>query len=161
MVNKIFNELKKFKIVDWEVLYLGCKSFPIGTFSPNNISDFACRQLAVMELNDASFISVSELSFCTEINDEVIVTISELCDLNNIDLTLSKKKWVVFAIKELINHLPDDSLYGPLALNDFWNKWGEPNNSPNIIQGVSNTMTPNDRCQATCPFFHCYLPYFL
>jgi hypothetical protein len=144
MINKIFNELKKFNIVDWGVLYLGCKGLPIGILSPKDISDFASEQLATIELGDASFMLVSELSFCTEINDEIINIISKLCDLNNVDLTLSKKKWVVFAIKECMNHLPKDSLYGLLELNDFWNEWGEPNNSPNIIQGVNNSMTPNE-----------------
>ena len=144
MINKIFNELEKFKIVDWGVIYLGCKGLPIGTLSPNNVSDFACEQLAIIELNDASFISVSELCFCTEMNGEVIDMISNLCDLKSVDLTLSKKKWVVFAIKEFMNHLPEDSLYGLLELNNFWNEWGESNNSPNIIQGVNNTMTPNE-----------------
>ncbi|WP_392551402.1 DUF2247 family protein [Orbus wheelerorum] len=144
MINKIFNELKKLDIVDWGVVYLGCKGLPIGELSPNNVSDYACEQLAIIESNDATFMSVSELSFCTEINIEVINLISKLCDLNNVNLILSKKKWVVLSIKELMNHLSKDSVYGLLELNNFWNEWGELNNSPNIIQGVNNRMTPSE-----------------
>ncbi|MCX8713149.1 DUF2247 family protein [Gilliamella sp. B3464] len=144
MINKIFNEFEKLRIVDWGVVYLGYKGLPIGTLSPNSVSDYACEQLAILEPNDASFILVSELSFCTEINDEVIDILSKLCEFNNVNLTLSKRKWVVFSIKELLNNLPKDSLYGPLELNNFWNEWGEPNSGPNIIQGVNNVMTPNE-----------------
>lgn len=144
MINKIFNDLKKIKIIDWGVIYLGCKGLPIGVLSPDSVSNYACEQLILIKSKDASFILVSELACCAEINYEILNILSKLCDLNKIDLNLSKKKWLVFSLKELMDHLPKDSLYGPLELNNFWNEWGEPNNSPNIIQGVNNTMTPNE-----------------
>lgn len=67
-----------------------------------------------------------------------------LCEQQRVDLSLSRKKWLIFSLKVLIDQLPSDSLYGPLRLNEFWNEWGGPDGEPNVIQGVNNQMGPSE-----------------
>lgn len=115
---------------------------PIGLLSPDSVRNYSDNQLEASE--SESLAALSELFLCRQINYETKEILARLCDRQGIDLSLSKRKWLIFALKAQMNQLPPDSLYGPLKLNDFWSEWGEDQEGPNIIQGVDNLLTPGE-----------------
>ena len=144
MIDSVFNEIEKSKQLDWGVIYLGCQGLPIGNISAKNVSNYASTQLIETLSSEESFVSIAELSFCTQITSDTINMLGTICKIKQIYLTESRKKWLLFSLQELLNDLPNDILYGPLKLNQFWLEWGDLKESPNIIQGVNNSLTPNE-----------------
>jgi hypothetical protein len=43
--------------------------------------------------------------------------------------------------------MPEDPLYGLLALTEFWQSFGFPSDSPHVIQGRGNTISPAEYFQ--------------
>ncbi|HEU4388194.1 MAG TPA: DUF2247 family protein, partial [Blastocatellia bacterium] len=46
-----------------------------------------------------------------------------------------------------LNNLPQDAVYGLVALTEFWQGFGFPPDSPHEVQGRGNTITPLDYYQ--------------
>ncbi|MBD1226991.1 MULTISPECIES: DUF2247 family protein [Morganellaceae] len=145
MMNDMYLLAKKMELLDWGMIFLGAKGNPVGRLSAPNISEFACNELTKLDLSDSILVEVSEAAFCTEINREVIDSLEVICDKKNINIQLSERKWRYVALYILLlNELPDDYVYGLLKLNEFWNLWGDSVDSPNIVQGVGNNLSPTE-----------------
>jgi hypothetical protein len=145
MMNDMYLLAKKMELLDWGMIFLGAKENPAGRLSAPNISEFACDELTTLDMSDSLLIEVSEAAFCTEVTREVIDSLEVICDKKNINMQLSERKWRYVALYILLlNELPDDYVYGLLKLNEFWNLWGDSPDSPNIVQGVGNNLSPTE-----------------
>lgn len=142
MINDMFHHMSELCVVDWGVILLGCKGLPVGTLSPEHVSDFACKQLDAVDSNEKSFILLTDLALCASITHDIIDCVDKLCEQENIDLAFSKIKWTIFALNSFLESVPQDCLYGILSLNEFWNDWGTIFGCPNVVQGVNNDATP-------------------
>ena len=54
------------------------------------------------------------------------------------------RKWRVVLLKDELWKCPRNPLYGLLALTEFWEKFGYPEDGPHTVQGRGNTSTPNE-----------------
>jgi len=144
MIEKLFSLSNQLNMTDWGMILLGAKGIPAGRLSASDVSDFACQKMAVSDIKESLLIAISEVAFCTEITDEIIIYLEFICNEENVDLQVSQRKWRCVALSFLLKNLPEDSVYGPIELNSFWNEWGGAVSSPNIIQGVGNNISPSE-----------------
>lgn len=77
-------------------------------------------------------------------NDEVENLLKKLVLKENYYEIDQQRKWMVILLEEMINDLPDDCIQGLITLTDFWDKFEFPNDSPHIVQGRDNTISPSD-----------------
>ncbi|WP_165602840.1 DUF2247 family protein [Photorhabdus australis] len=141
----MYSLAKKMELIDWGMIFLGAKGSPAGRLLASDISEFACDELAKLDMDDPLLTDVSEAAFCTEITSEIISNLEIICDKKNINMQLSERKWRYVALYILLlNGLPDDYVYGLLKLNEFWSLWGDSGDSPNIVQGVGNNLSPSE-----------------
>ena len=62
----------------------------------------------------------------------------------NIDISKSSHEWLLVCLDLKLNELSLDPVYGLLELSKFWIDWGQPKNSPHMIQGVNNDLDASD-----------------
>lgn len=145
MTDKLFLMANQMKLVDWGMIFLGACGIASGKLSASEISSFACNEFAKPDgVKDVLLTAISEVAFCSDITDEVMDYLRFICDEENIDLKLSSRKWRYLALCLTMQELPDDCVYGLLKLNEFWRLWGEDAETPNIIQGVGNNISPTE-----------------
>lgn len=144
MIEKLFSLSNQLNITDWGVILLGARGTPVGKLPASDISYFACQKIAMPDLKESLLTAISEVAFCTEVTDEVIHYLEIICNEENVDLQVSGRKWRCVALSLLLESLPSDYVYGLIGLNDFWNEWGGDVNSPNIVQGVGNNISPSE-----------------
>jgi hypothetical protein len=54
------------------------------------------------------------------------------------------RKWRLVLLKHAMAELPEDPLYGLLALTEFWERFDFPPDSPHVVQGRGNQIAPMD-----------------
>jgi hypothetical protein len=54
------------------------------------------------------------------------------------------RKWRLVLLKHAVAELPEDPLYGLLALAEFWERLDFPSDSPHVVQGRGNKIAPTD-----------------
>lgn len=54
------------------------------------------------------------------------------------------RKWRVVLLRQAMSHLPSDPVYGLIALTEFWEQFDFPLDSPHVVQGRGNTLSPAD-----------------
>jgi hypothetical protein len=57
------------------------------------------------------------------------------------------RKWRVILLKELLKTLSDDPILALISLTDFWASFDFPADSPHIVQGRGNTLSPTEYYQ--------------
>jgi hypothetical protein len=55
-----------------------------------------------------------------------------------------ERKWRVLLLNEELAELPRDPLYGLLALTSFWARFDFPEDSPHVVQGRGNNLSPTE-----------------
>lgn len=144
MIEKLFVLSNQLNMTDWGMILLGAQGTPAGKLPAPEISDFACQKIAMSDIKESLLPAISEVAFCTSVTDEIISYLEFICNEENVDLQISGRKWRYVALSLLLENLPNDYVYGSIELNDFWNEWGEAINSPNIVQGVGNNISPSE-----------------
>jgi hypothetical protein len=74
--------------------------------------------------------------------------LKRLADLTKHDADFELRKWRLVILEELLANIPNDPVYGLIALTEFWQSFGFPANSPHEIQGRGNKVTPSEYYQA-------------
>lgn len=97
MINNVFNKTNKMGIADWGVIYFGCRGLPIGKLSCTTLSDYPCDRLMLIDNSDSLFPLVAELSCCTEITNETLYLLEQVCQISEVDLYLAKRNGNCFA----------------------------------------------------------------
>lgn len=138
MTNRIFFEMDKLNVIDWGVLLLGCRGLPTGPVPIEYIHQYAATQLKQLNSSADLHSTLNKLAFCSENIDDINSLLIKLCHTYSIDLQLSKKKLRYFALKTLIDDLPNNSLYGIMQLHEFWRLWGEDENINLNLQTSTN-----------------------
>lgn len=60
------------------------------------------------------------------------------------DVSLEARKWRLGMVEELISDLENEALGGLLQLTEFWEQFNFPDDSPHVVQGLNNAITPKD-----------------
>jgi len=60
------------------------------------------------------------------------------------DPALELRKWRLVLLEYKLEDLPNDPIYGPIELSEFWSDFGFPSDSPHEAQGVGNSLSPSE-----------------
>ncbi len=143
MVDKIFKVFKRNNSVDWGIIFEGWKGVPGYKLGKEEIEDFAIKNIESLE-GDILIIVADLASTIYLENSEITILLQEICEIENIDLEFSRRKWRLVLLNNLIKSFNNDCLYDLLELTDFWINWKNPSDKPHIIQGLDSNMNPTE-----------------
>ena len=127
--------------VNLNTILVGWSGF--GKFSrqlfPKDIIDYAVRLVSDDENQPAD---VWELASLSVSDTQELDGILSRFQLNNTEQ--EQRKWRVILVKLLLTELPNDYLQGLISLTEFWDKFGYPDDSPHVVQGRNNQVSPTD-----------------
>lgn len=131
--------------VTWTSIKIGLEGYK--NFPPQlSINDIDSYATSLLYQKDNLSIEVLDLTLANSMSyEEIIKVINKLASKENIDINFEMRKWRVLYIKEVLNQIQSlDYLYGLIALADAWSLFDYPDDSPYIIQGVANNISPED-----------------
>jgi hypothetical protein len=67
-----------------------------------------------------------------------------LSDLERHDTDVELRKWRAIRLEEVLETIPDDPIYGSIALTEFWQEFGFPPDSPHEVQGKDSSFDPSE-----------------
>lgn len=153
-----YTALKSLFSVNWTTILLGWKG--TGALSPwperwaefppmltiEEVLDYANERLVSScdATEEELLIGLVCLDTHTASREDVLAYITKLSKLNDSNPVLEGRKWRVISLDRVLKDLPSDSLYGLIALSEFWQSFGFPSDSPHEIQGRENTKSPED-----------------
>lgn len=153
-----YTTLRSLFRVSWTTILVGWKG--IGVFSPwpdrwaefpsllsiDEVLDYANERLVSSRdvTEEELLIDLVSLDRHTACREGVADYITKLANMNGGDQVLEGRKWRVVLLDGVLRDLPSDSLYGLIALSEFWQGFGFPPDSPHEIQGRENKQIPED-----------------
>jgi hypothetical protein len=87
---------------------------------------------------------VSLISLESKNVSELEQIIRKLAREESANRSLEERKWRALLLKDALKDLPEDPVSGLIALTCFWEKFDFPEDSPHIVQGKINEISPAD-----------------
>jgi hypothetical protein len=138
-------ELKNAGIdVNWFTLLLGLEG--PGKHAPllelRDVEAFATEQL---DTSPGSGDAATAVLVATEGGlEETRTVLRKLAQAENRNSEQELRKWRFVLLQQALVALPLDLLYGLLTLTEFWERFDYPPDSPHVVQGRDNRMSPPD-----------------
>lgn len=83
------------------------------------------------------------LASCSEKDSyEIEELINKLSNGEIVNKEVEERKWQTIMLINLLNNLNDKPTYGLIEITEFWEKFSYPENSPHVVQGLYNNITP-------------------
>jgi hypothetical protein len=76
--------------------------------------------------------------------DEVDEYLRRIANHEKFDCDRELRKWRLLLLKQALDDLADDPLYGPIRLTEFGAKFDYPADSPHTVQGRGNKIEPKN-----------------
>jgi hypothetical protein len=128
-----------------------CDEFP-PWISRGDVSDYANERLAAS--SDPAEIDLIgqllSLDLGTEGRNTIRRVLMRLSALAGGAPALELRKWRLILLTELLDNLPNDALYGAMALNDFWQNFDQPSDKPDDIQRKRDADSPVETYDDDC-----------
>ena len=155
-----FTKLKADFNINWTTILVGWKG--LGVFSPwpercnefpplisaSELTAYAEERLASSnDVENDLIVRLLSLDLAVESRETITGLLKGLSDLDRCDPSFELRKWRLILLADLLDSLPHDSINGLVALSDFWLNFGFPPDSPHVIQGRGNTITPGEYYQ--------------
>lgn len=146
MTDRLFLMLLERGQVDWGVIYWGISGIPRGgVLGAQFVRRFADAELSQIDAADPMLGEIAELSLFNDAQlEDGRRNVARICEMRNIDMDRAKRKWRAVALEDLLSRLGADPVYDLIALGEFWTDWGSATDSPYVVQGVGNTLTPEE-----------------
>jgi hypothetical protein len=128
--------------INWMTILIGWEG--PGKFepqlTPKEVINFALDQ---SEIDTREYVLM--LASCNENEvEEIGVLIRKLTERENVTRENELRKWRVLIVKQALMKVKQEPLYGLIELTELWDKFGFPIDSPHIIQGLRNNISPVD-----------------
>ena len=143
---------------NWTTVFVGWKG--LGAFSPwqahsaefppllsvKELGDYANERirLSTETAEDELILRLSSLDLPSERRETIIAKLAQLSEWCRGDPSHELRKWRAVLLEDVLADLPRDPLSGMLALTEFWQGFGYPSDSPHLVQGKGNTVSPAD-----------------
>ena len=129
--------------VNWGTLLVGFVGvgIPNPVITPSEVLEQAYN-MAAPRGAEAAFQRL--VSSSTLDRDEIVESLKDLAAVEHRDAGFESRKWRLALLLERLETIPNDPIYGPLALTDFWSEFDFPPDSPHTIQGRGNSIHPRD-----------------
>jgi Uncharacterized protein conserved in bacteria (DUF2247) len=130
--------------VNWRTLLIGLEG--PGKYPPLITLDEACafadEQLAASTPPPEGAVAIAVAS--SEDPAEIRMILQKLAGEEKSEPARELRKWRLVLLKHAMAELPEDPLYGLLALTEFWERFDFPPDSPHIVQNRGNEIAPMD-----------------
>ena len=153
-----FSKLKAVFGANWTTIFVGWRG--LGVLSPwpdrwiefpslicaSDVDDYAGERL-LLSSNVADQDLISNLMVVEDKEANRLAVKAALEVLSKRDGGVEEvelRKWRLIFLDDCLRTLPDDAVYGPLALSEFWQTFGFPPDSPHEIQGRHNSISARD-----------------
>lgn len=132
-MDELFSEMSREDLADWGVALVGVSCIPgrPARLSASAVRDFAIAELEQLPADDPALDLVVELATDESLSAaDLRDKLARLCDIKKVDLEQSKRMWQLILFQDLLHALDQDSLYGMIALSEFWSVWDWPVDTP-------------------------------
>lgn len=130
--------------ITWDTIRLGFEGFEglPSTLSGSDVAQFAIQRIEAQgPVNDAE---VELLSVSSKTPDRMLGPLAKLATVDTDGTDNEVRKWRLALLGCLIDTLPDDPVDSLTELTDFWASFGYPTDSPHVVQGRGNRISPTD-----------------
>ena len=79
--------------------------------------------------------------------EDVVRALERLAEREEADYELERRKWRLLLLEERVRTLPAEPLHGLLALGEFWDTFGYPEDGPYSVPRGSEVLLPEDDSQ--------------
>ena len=116
---------------------------------PSEIAAYADERLAASSEPEEQqlIVAISTIDLQTESREMIRGLLLPLSELDGRDPEIELRKWRVVLLEQVLEEMPQEALYGLMALTEFWLSFGFPSDSPHDVQGRGNTISPSEYYQ--------------
>jgi len=144
MMKKLRMLIEKQLKPNWTTILIGWEGpgkYP-HQITPKEVIDYA-TELATNDDNQPE--SVWMLAGANENDmDGIGNLIRQLAQSENADRDTELRKWRVVLVEEALSKLSSEPLYGLIGLTELWEKFDYPIDSPHVMQGINNNLSPKE-----------------
>ena len=112
--------------------------------SAKEVASYAYRVLdtAVDPAEQALVVELLSQDLSTSQRETIRDILHQLSSLVNSDPATEVRKWRLVLLEQTLRELPKDAVHGLATLSDFWQDFGFPSDSPHVVQGRGNNVSP-------------------
>lgn len=141
-------KLSNFKVntlkLNWETILIGLEG--PGKFPPQitskEVIDYAVDLISQEDNQPEDVWMLAGLS--EKDTSEIKRLVKKLANNEKSVKEFELDKWKVTLLEKALNEISDKPIYGLIELTEFWEKFDFPVDSPHVIQGLSNNMSPEE-----------------
>jgi len=142
-----FDKMREEFFINWVTVIIGWNNYfhqpPLISF--DEIKEFAFKRLESLDCSPFEEETIIKLLSLNETDRETIsVLLNSLIPQSNATTSIEERKWRVIRLDEMLNSIPVNPIDGLIALTDFWASYDYPSDSPHIVQGKDNEISPVD-----------------
>ena len=142
-----FTKLKEEFPVNWGTVSVGWNdaSQQLSQITFNEIKEFAFERLESSDCNQSEEEAIIQLLSINQNEadyEDVRNLLFSLSSLSNAKIALEERKWRVMRLDEILKCIPLGTIDGLSALTDFWASYDYTTDSPHVVQGKDNELSP-------------------
>ncbi|MEX1377880.1 MAG: DUF2247 family protein [Eubacteriales bacterium] len=129
--------------INWTVIKVGWlehKNLP-SQLTGKDVIEYA---QSLLENGDFTYEEMELASCYGDEKDDILKLLSRLSEKENIGEQITRKKWTVILLNEVMKTIPTEYVDGLSELTSFWATLYYPDYSPHIIQRKDNNMSAKD-----------------
>ena len=127
--------------INWKIIDIGCLGSKIfrNELSYDDIINFSLE-----EFDEKNKLILRIVASGRDEYQEIGCLVQELANMEKSEYKLAFEKWKLVYIKKNFPKLNKNIIQGFIELNDLWVKLDFPEDSPCILQGVKNNISPQE-----------------
>ena len=121
MIDRVLQKLEQEELVDWGIILHGWKGIP-GCSLRIKVYDMEKFAMSKLDRLEGEILNIAiELTSAKFLEQGTITELlKNLCELENIDIEISYRKWRLAMLEEIMNNSSHDCIYDLIELTDFW-----------------------------------------
>ena len=127
--------------INWKVIDIGCLGSKI---FKNELSYDDIINFSLEEFDEKNKLILRIVASGRDEYQEIGCLVQELANIEKSEYKLAFEKWKLVYIKKNFPKLNKNVIQGLIELNDLWVKLDFPEDSPCILQGVKNNISPQE-----------------
>ena len=127
--------------INWKVIDIGCLGSEI---FKNELSYDDIINFSLEEFDEKNKLILRIVASDRDEYQEMGYLVQELANMEKSEYKLAFEKWKLVYIKKNFPQLNKNIIQGLIELNDLWVKLDFPEDSPCILQGVKNNISPQE-----------------
>ena len=127
--------------INWKVIDIGCLGSEI---FKNELSYDDILNFSLEKFDEKNKLILRIVASGRDEYQEIGCLVQELANMEKSEYKLAFEKWKLVYIKKNFPKLNKNIIQGLIELNDLWVKLDFPEDSPCILQGVKNNISPQE-----------------